>query len=133
MSKKLTAPSESYRILLVDDDPDIHSILREILAPVHTLIHAANADEALIRFDAADPDVVLLDLKLGAGPDGFSVLEELKAREPSLPIVILSASQDTDTVVRAMKSGASHFIGKPPRYDELRERLRLAVEERRRA
>lgn len=133
MSKKLIAPSEGYRILLVDDDPDVHSLLRELLEPAHTFIHATNANEALDRLDAADPDVVLLDLKLGAGPDGFSVLEELRAREPSLPVVILSSSQDTDTVVRAMKAGASHFIGKPPRYDELRERLRLAVEERRRA
>ncbi|MFL6260126.1 MAG: sigma-54-dependent transcriptional regulator [Thermoanaerobaculia bacterium] len=133
MSKKPRTSGEGYKILLVDDDPDIHSVLGELLRPAHTLIYAADAAGALDKLDSVDPDVVLLDLKLGAGPDGFIVLEELRVREPSLPVVILSASQDTDTVVRAMKAGASHFIGKPPRFDELRERLRLAVEERQRA
>ncbi len=132
MKQKPSIPAGS-KVLLVDDDPDVHAVLGEILEPSHSLIHATTAARALEAFEAEDPDVVLLDLNLGSGPDGFTVLEKLKAREPSLPVVILSAHQDTDSVVRAMKAGASHFIGKPPRFDELRERLRLAVEERRRA
>jgi DNA-binding NtrC family response regulator len=133
MKKKSPAQMEGCKVLLVDDDPDFRAVLGAILAPAHSLIQAANADEALEAFVATDPDVVLLDLNLGAGPDGFTVLERLKSRAPNVPIVILSAYQDTDTVVRAMKAGAAHFIGKPPRFDELAERLRLAIEERRRA
>jgi DNA-binding NtrC family response regulator len=133
LKKKPRNPADGYKVLLVDDDADFSGVLREILGSAHTLVRAADAAGAMTALSSADPDVVLLDLKLGTGPDGFAVLEMLKAREPNLPVVILSASQDTNTVVRAMKAGASHFIGKPPRYDELEERLRLAVEERLRA
>lgn len=134
MTKKHQTPSKGYKVLLVDDDPDIHSVLGNILEPTHTLVHAAEADDAMAVFELEEPDVVLLDLDLGQGrPDGFSVLEKLKSRDPDLPVVILSVSRDPDTVVRAMKAGASHFIGKAPRFDELTERLRLAIEERLRA
>jgi len=59
------------------------------------------------------------------------VLEHLRRNEHDLPVVILSNATDTDSVVRAMTLGASHSIGKPPRYDELQERLRIVFAERR--
>lgn len=127
-----TVVSESFSILVVDDDRDVHEVLREILAPRHRVLSATDAAQALGLARRTDPDVVLLDLNLGSGPDGFAVLDDLLGRDPTLPVVILSGRSDPATVVRAMKAGASHYVGKTPRYDELEETLRLAVRERRR-
>jgi DNA-binding NtrC family response regulator len=121
------------RILIVDDDPDVHVVLGELLAREHAVLHASDAASALATASADDLDVVLLDLNLGQGPDGFTVLARLRALDPDLPVVILSSYRDTDTIVRAMKAGAAHYIGKTPRYDELAERIQLAVQERQRA
>lgn len=124
---------DSLKILVVDDDPDVRRVLREILKPHYRLLEAPDAASAIELAEVGEPEAVLLDLHLGDGPDGFSVLEKLQAIDPDLPVVILSAYHDTDTVVRAMKAGAAHFIDKTPRYDELAARLQRAVEERRRA
>jgi len=118
----------------VDDDADVRVVLKGILRGTYRFLEAASAAEALRIIDADDPSVVLLDLDLGPKheADGFHVLREIQEREPELPVVILSASKDTDTIVRAMKLGAAHYIGKTPRYDELGERLRIVLNERRR-
>jgi DNA-binding NtrC family response regulator len=120
-------------ILLVDDDPDVRGVLSELLSPHYTVREAVDAASALAAVKSQLPGVILLDLHLGDGPDGFWVLERLKQIDPTLPVVILSIERDTESVVRAMKAGAAHYISKTPRYDELLERLRLAFEERARA
>lgn len=120
-------------ILVVDDDPDVRHVMRELLAS-HFVVHEAHdAATAVREFERVNPDVVLLDLALGHGPDGFWVLDQIRRRDPIAPVVILSMDQGTETVVRAMKAGAAHYIAKTPRYDELLERIRLALAERRRA
>jgi DNA-binding NtrC family response regulator len=118
--------------MVVDDDAAIRRFLRELLAPAHEVIEASSARLALRAIREQEPDVVLLDLDLGDGPDGFVVLDAVRSLDAELPVVVVSHYSDTDTVVRAMRAGASHYIGKTPRFDELGERIRLAVEERRR-
>ncbi|MFN7965057.1 MAG: sigma-54 dependent transcriptional regulator [Acidobacteriota bacterium] len=120
-------------ILIVDDDPDVRSVLEQLLSPHFELLGAHDAASALMLARKHQPGVALLDLHLGDGPDGFWLLDRLKALDPALPVVILSVDRDTETIVRAMKAGAAHYIGKTPRYDELLERLRLAFDERGRA
>lgn len=124
---------DSLKILLVDDEEDVRSVLRSILEPHHQIFEAPDAVTAVKLAEAREPDVVLLDLSLGEGPDGFWVLDRLRTIDADLPVVILSAYHDTDSVVRAMRAGAAHFLDKPPRYDELEARLARVIEERRRA
>lgn len=120
-----------HRILVVDDDPDVHSVLEAILAPRYGVVHASRPEECLRALEAEDPSAVLLDLHLGASvEEGLSLLERLTASDELPPVVVISSYQDTDTVVRAMKRGAAHFVGKTPRYDELVERIEIVLRDR---
>jgi DNA-binding NtrC family response regulator len=121
-----------HRILIVDDDPDVHRVLDAILAPRYRVVHAATPDECLRSLDNDDPSTVLLDLHLGSGIEqGLDLLGRLCGSVEMPSVVVLSSYQDTDTVVRAMKLGAAHFVGKTPRFDELLGRIELVIRERR--
>jgi DNA-binding NtrC family response regulator len=130
MKKPLRVPPEGYKILLVDDDPDFHQVVSQLLAPAHRLLHANDAEGAWQSIESKEPDLVLLDLRLGHGPDGFQILERLRSLALGLPVIIVSENYKTDTIVRAMKAGAAHFISKPLHLEELLERMRLVMEER---
>jgi DNA-binding NtrC family response regulator len=130
---KNSDPETAVKVLAVDDDPDVREVIRVILQEDHEIIDAEDAAAALRAAEDNDPDVVLLDLNLGRGQDGFHVLERLRMRDPELPVIILSQYRDAAVIVRAMKAGAEHYIAKPPLQDELVERVRIAAKERRRA
>jgi len=115
----------NFRVLVVDDDPDMLSILER-------LIHAegmraetvADGDAALVRALAAPPDLILLDVLL-PGLDGFALCERLKA-EPAtamVPIVLVTALEDHDSRVRGIRAGADDFLSKPVRREELLARV----------
>ena len=125
-------PKRRPRILVVDDDADVRSVLRELLKTRFEVFEAANAESALTVIESSDPDLVLLDLNLGPGPDGFEVLDRLAGVEAAPSVIVLSMYTDTESVVRAMKAGASHYIDKTPAHTELMARVDLALEERRR-
>ena len=127
-------PRDKAAVLVVDDVEDVRVVLSDMLVPYHRVIQAGGAETALAAIDAEHPDVVLLDLDLGQGPEGgFALLARIREQDPTIPVVILSLLQDTDTIVRAMKAGASHYIGKSPRYDQLLETLRLVLDDRSRS
>jgi DNA-binding NarL/FixJ family response regulator len=103
------------KILVVDD----HSLLREALRGAlkelqgdAAIFEASDGGEAM-QFvkQHADLDLILLDLKL-PDRDGFEMLTELRARDPSVSIVVMSALQDRDSVMRALDLGAVGFIPK---------------------
>jgi len=114
------------KILVVDD----HALVREGL--MQTLdqlegevvcVGAQDADAALQELQSQDYDLVLLDLML-PGINGMAFLGVLRKRFPSLPVVILSALDDPDTVARAMRQGASGFVPKYSSSEDLLEALR---------
>lgn len=100
------------KILIIDDRPEwIHTsaeLFREEGYQVNTLRDPLKALETFIRFK---PDAVLLDFKMPE-KDGFEVLKEIRRRDKHVCVVMLSAYGDSDTVVRAMKSGADYFVDK---------------------
>ncbi|HXV86412.1 MAG TPA: sigma-54 dependent transcriptional regulator [Gemmatimonadales bacterium] len=104
----------SARILMVDDDANLRRMLAALLEEdghaVRGVGTAAEAIQAAVEFD---PDLVLLDLIIGEGPDGVSVLEQLKARDPELVVVMMSGKATLADAVRATRSGAFHFLEKP--------------------
>lgn len=118
------------RILVVDDHPLIREALRQVLRALDgdvELLEARNRDEALtLTRDNADLDLVLLDLAV-PGAQGMNVLEELRDGHPALPIVVLSATEASDTVVRAIDAGAMGFIPKSSPSQVLVQALRLVL------
>ena len=104
------------KILIVDDHALIRDALRGVLQelkPEAAVIDASSCREALqlAQANAGELDLVLLDLGLPDG-DGFDTLGELRDLYPAVAIVVLSASQDRDSVTRALELGALGFIPK---------------------
>jgi DNA-binding NarL/FixJ family response regulator len=118
------------KVLLVDDHPLILSALQTVIKGLGddvAVLGAASAAEAreALRKDA-DYDLVLLDLALGDA-DGFELLTELRAAYPALPVVVVSASDRTSDVIRAIDLGAMGFVPKRSSNEQLFEALRMVM------
>ena len=102
-------------ILVVDDEQDICELVAGVLEDEgYEARKACSSDEALRAFDERRPSLVLLDVWLqGSKLDGLELLEELKARDPSLPVLMISGHGNIDTAVAAIRRGAVDFIEKP--------------------
>ena len=119
------------KVLLVDDHPLILSALQAVIQGLGddvTVIGAASAREARLVLEASDDyDLVLLDLQLGDA-NGFDMLVELRATYPALPVVIVSASDRTSDVIRAIDLGAMGFVPKRASNETLFEALHQVMQ-----
>src|SRR5436190_17654469 len=114
-------------VLVVDDEPLIRwSLAERLKADGLHIAEAGTAHEAVERF-APDIDVVLLDYRLPDG-DGLHVLKKMKADQPDVPIILLTAFSSIETAVEAMKQGAYHYANKPFNLDEIALVVQKALE-----
>jgi DNA-binding NarL/FixJ family response regulator len=123
--------SESrVKILIVDDHPLILEALRHVLRALDSAIEVLEARETSEALTCArahsDIDLVLLDLGL-PGKTGLDALHELRSEQPDLPVVVLSATEDRETVIGAVDAGAMGFISKASRNDVLVNALRIVL------
>jgi two-component system response regulator HydG len=119
------------RVLLVDDDPGVLRSLTQALTHLGVEPQTAgSAEEALASLAENPPDLVLSDIRM-PGLDGIELLKLVRARAPSVDVVLMTAFDDMTTVVRSMREGAFDFLVKPIDLDELGEVLRRALEDRR--
>jgi two-component system response regulator FlrC len=101
------------RILVVDDEEGIRSFVAEALAASgHDVTQAADGDEALRRLAARGFELVLTDLKM-PGIDGMEVVRRVRAEQPEVEVIVLTAHGSVDTAVEAMKLGAFDYLQKP--------------------
>jgi len=118
-------------VLVVDDEANIRRMLRRLLeSEGYRVREAADGNAAVSSLEELEPDVVLLDLML-PGRDGLSVLEEIGARWPVLPVVMMSGRATLGDAVRATKLGAFHFIEKPLTPEAVLLTIHGAIELRR--
>jgi len=114
------------RILVVDDEPPIRKLLRMGLgAQGYEVIDAPNGKAAL-ELLASKPQLVILDLGL-PDIDGLDLLRQIRQREQSLPIVVLSSRGDEAGKVAALDLGADDYVTKPFGMGELLARMRAAL------
>ena len=108
-------------ILVVDDEVDIREIVAGILDDEgHETRTAADSDSALAAISDRVPRLIFLDIWLqGSRLDGLALLDEIKARYPDLPVVMISGHGNIETAVSAIKRGAYDFIEKPFKADRL--------------
>jgi len=103
------------RILLVDDEPFNLDYLEQELEDLnYEILTASNGQEALEKIQNDLPDLVLLDIMMPI-MDGFAVLEKVKA-DPvtrSIPIIVISANSDLQSIVRGIEKGAEDYLPKP--------------------
>lgn len=114
------------RILVVEDDAEIRALIRRSLGQSFDVTEAANAEEAVLLLDEAQPDLVLLDWRL-PGKWGSEVLDVFAQRRPRLPIIVLTSQRDTPTRLLAETLGADLFMTKPFRPAELIDAVRLLL------
>ena len=102
-------------ILIVDDERDIRDLVSGVLEDEgYQTRTASNSDAALDEVDSRRPSLVLLDVWLsGSRLDGLELLEQIKRRDPDLPVLMISGHGTLDTAVAAISRGASDFIEKP--------------------
>jgi len=116
------------KILVVDDHPLILEALKQVLRDLQPDIEVMEARDAVQALDQAgthpDLSLVLLDLTLPK-THGLELLAELRQRCPDVPVVVLSATEDRETVLRAINDGAMGFIPKTSRTEVLVAALRL--------
>ncbi len=117
-------------ILVVDDEADIRDLVSGVLEDDgYTARMAADSDCALSAIADRRPSLVLLDVWLkGSRLDGLDLLDEIKRRDPSLPVLVISGHGNLDTAVAAIRRGAVDFIEKPFEAEHLLHLVSRATE-----
>lgn len=114
-------------VLLIEDDPRIREIVeRGLRARGFTVTSAPEGASGIELFRKLDVDLVLLDLVL---PDirGMRLLEELRALRPRIPLIVLTALDDTTSKVGGLEAGADDYVTKPFSIEELAARIRARL------
>jgi two-component system OmpR family response regulator len=117
------------RVMLVEDDARLAELVMEYLNGYEFTVElVTRGDEALARFQASQPDMVVLDLML-PGTDGMVVCRQLRAVS-NVPILILTAREDSYDEVSGLEQGADDFVNKPVQPRVLLARLRALARRR---
>jgi len=121
--------SSGFRVLVVDDDPDMSEFLAHMLrAEGMDATTATDGEEGIAKVHAEAPDLVLLDVMM-PGLSGFEVCARLKSDEATamVPIVLVTALDDSASRVRGIEAGADDFLSKPFRARALSARLQAVL------
>ena len=120
----------NIRILAVDDEEAIRTVLRTILESEGYLCDtAASADEAVSRLRENQYDVILTDIMM-PGMSGIELLDLIRKRDDEIAVIMLTALNDIDVSIRALKSGAYDYITKPFRLDDVTISIEMALQKR---
>ena len=121
----------SSEILIVDDNPDIRNILRELISDLgfQTRV-AANYQQALSEIDKKLPDIAVLDVKLSntENNEGLKLLDHLKKKDKDIPVIIISGHANIEMAVDSLRLGAFEFIQKPFDKNRLTNFINRAAE-----
>ena len=122
-------PARPPKVLVVDDEPQIRTLLKATLARAgYSIVEASNAREALASKAIDKPDLVLLDLGL-PDRDGLELVGPLAA-EPRSAVLVISARDQTEQKVAALDLGADDYVTKPFDTEELLARVRASLRHR---
>ena len=120
----------ALEVLVVDDEADIRELVSGVLEDEgFTVRSAADSTAALEAIEERRPSLVLLDVWLqGSRLDGLQILQEVKRRDPNLPVLMISGHGNLDTAVAAIREGAIDFIEKPFEAERLLHLVNRATE-----
>ena len=115
-------------ILVVDDDPGHRTMLRTLLTGWgYTILEAEDGSQAIEKVHEQPFDLILMDIRM-IKMSGLEALREIKAYNPAIPIIIMTAYSSVETAVEALKNGAYDYLTKPLDFDELRLAMDRAMD-----
>jgi two-component system, OmpR family, KDP operon response regulator KdpE len=115
-----------YRVLIIDDEPQIRRLLRMALEANHfAVFEEENAKDGLVAVTMKHPDAILLDIGL-PDKDGIEALKQLREWS-SVPVIILTVKDSEEIKVEALDHGADDYVTKPFNTAELLARIRVAI------
>jgi len=118
---------QPHRLLIVDDDPSMHELVRAMLAGTEWEADgASNAEEALARLETHSYDLLLADI-LMPGMDGLALLGQLRIRHPDMPVVTMTVRNTPEHILGSLRREAAAYISKPFSRDTLLLTLRGAL------
>ena len=117
-------------ILIVEDEADMRDLVSEVLKGTYVVSTADTGAALKQAFTGAQPDVILLDLKL-PDADGLDLLPQIKKQWPDTQVIVLTGNATFDAAIKATKLGAYHFLSKPFETQGLLVTVDRAIEHRR--
>ncbi len=130
---KVLRTTRKPRVLVVDDEETARKNLSHILTRENYEVSvAASGEEALRVLDSRECDVVITDLRM-ASVDGMELLENAALRHPETGLIVVTGYASIPSAIEAVKKGATHYIEKPFKLDEVRTAVRQSLEQRTRA
>lgn len=119
--------------MVIDDNPDIRSYLREQLSVDYNVVDASTGSEALERIHRLLPDVIVSDIMMPDG-DGFSLLKKLRSNSETsfLPVILLTARAEAEDKLDGLGIGADDYITKPFSMEEVAARVHNLIERQKR-
>ena len=124
----MTAPAT---LLIADDDPVALALLAEVLAGEGYAVRAASGGAACLELAAREPvELAIVDLRM-PDMDGLEVIRRLAVLRPGIPIIILTAFAGIDTAIEAIRSGATDYLSKPFRMEQITIAVRRILESKR--
>ena len=118
------------RILVVDDDPGLSEVLALLLDREGYAVDNAGTVKGTFERLAANPDLVITDLKLPDGT-GLDVIAGVRARRPRLPIIMITSYSSMESAIEALRAGANDYVIKPFKNEELLRAISRALSDRR--
>lgn len=117
-------------ILIVDDDETIRDTLRDLFSEEHLCHTADTAEQALVWLAEDTYDVVLTDISM-PGIGGVELLGHVRQKQPHTPVIVISGIADEGHAKGLLQLGAYAYLLKPFRLEEVEERVRAAIKQRR--
>ncbi|QDT16392.1 sigma-54-dependent transcriptional regulator [Alienimonas californiensis] len=123
---------DEFGILIVDDEPNIRAGLEKgLIHEADRIATAADAEEALAKFRADPPELVIADVRLPSPMNGLELIEQMLRSRPQTTAIVITAHGAVETAVEAMRAGAFDFVTKPLDLALLRQQVRKARERHR--
>jgi nitrogen regulation protein NR(I) len=114
------------RILIVDDEPNIHYSFQKMLQADYRVFSAHNAEEGLSKLKSSRPDLVVMDYKM-PGMTGLEALQEIRKIDTRVPVILMTAFGTVNLAIEAMKFGAYEYLLKPFDVNKMRKLIDQAL------
>ncbi|QBJ79563.1 PleD family two-component system response regulator [Aquitalea sp. USM4] len=116
------------KILLVEDDAVSAMLMKKRLGATATVLHCATPQEFMQTATDYDPDIILMDIELGADMTGFNLVEWYRQQHGTAQIIFISSYDTAEVLSRIYACGGNDYILKPPRLDVLETKILEALE-----